>query len=49
MTVELESRVRSLEEKQESADERFEVILRELLGIKQMLHLLLENAGIPIP
>ena len=25
------------------------VILRELLEIKQMLHLLLENAGIPIP
>lgn len=45
----LPERVQSLEERQESADERFELILKELLEMKQMLHLLLENAGIPIP
>ena len=56
MTVELETRVQHLEDRQDNADERFEIILKELGDAKkertemyQMLRLLLEDAGIPVP
>lgn len=52
----VENRLDSLEQQQKSTFDRTGLILDELLGVKgevldmkQMLHLLLEKEGIPIP